>query len=707
MSLKTQTDCESNLDKVFTKKLFLALLGILLIIPLFVLLLQGLEGKIATHIVTFSGGMYVSVLALFLVRRNEKSTDRIIATQHSQLMDAVEALDEGFLLFDKDRKIVVANSKVNELFSGMGASIETGADRVTLTEAARQWFNDADQIGKLDQHLRALKENRESPRGYILWDLPNGKKVSVTERYTLDKGVIATFRDVTDEHKNQGEIKEKSELLSKVFESMPIGICVYDKQKRIIDWNQNYIDLMDVKENTIFHGIHMQQHLEANFDAYLNVGETPEEFATSVIKRHQDNTQNKIDRKTKSGRIVEVQRASLGDGGFIGTFTEVTLTRTAQSLLEESELRHREMVELSPDAILSQKDGLIIYANDAAVRLFRARDMHQLIGKPVRKFFPFKDHENLKDHFGPADAFKAGHRISPVSSQVLLGFEKNVDVEIEATAMLYGERPVIQLIIRDISAMKNAEEILLKAKEEAEYVSQLKGTFLANMSHELRTPLNAVIGFSEIIKNEIFGKIGSKKYVEYASDIHSSGIHLLDLINDILDLSKVESGRQKLIEGEINPAVLVEECVRLTAPQQEKARIKVETTLLDAGCAVYADQKMLKQVMINLLSNAIKFTPQGGKVDISSSFQIDGSLAITVTDTGIGLKAEDIPKALTPFVQVDSELSRKYNGTGLGLPLSKNLMELHNGTLGIESQVGEGTSVTITLPKERIVLSAA
>lgn len=666
-----------------------------------------MESKIASHLVTFSGGIFASTLVLFFFRRNDKSLDQIIETQHSQLMDAVEALDEGFLLFDKDRKIVVANTQVNELFSGMGMAIETGADRVKLTEAARQWFNDANQIGKLDDHLQALKENREKPRSNILWDLPNGKKVHVTERFTLDKGIIATFRDVTDDHKSQAEIREKSELLSKVFESMPIGICVYDKQKRIVDWNKNYADLMDIKEGSIFHGIHMQQHLEANFDSYLDVGKNPQEFATSVIKRHQENSQSRIDRITHSGKIIEVQRSSLGDGGFISTFSDVTLTRTAQSLLEESEIRHREMVELSPDAILSQKDGLIIYANEAAIKLFSARDMHQLIGKPVRKFFPFKDHESLKDHFGPADTFVAGHRISPVNTQVLIGIENNVDVEIEATAMLYGERPVIQLIIRDISAMKKAEEILLKAKEEAEYVSQLKGTFLANMSHELRTPLNAVIGFSEIIKNEIFGKIGSKKYVEYAADIHSSGIHLLDLINDILDLSKVESGRQKLIEGDVNPAVLVEECMRLTTPQQEKAKVNVQTRILDTGCTVYVDQKMLKQVMINLLSNAIKFTPQGGKIEISSHFQIDGSLAITVTDTGIGLKSEDIPKALTPFVQVDSELNRKYNGTGLGLPLSKNLMELHNGTLGIESEVGQGTSVTITLPKERIVLSAA
>ena len=674
---------------------------------LFAFLLQGVEGKIATHLVTFSGGILLAITVLSFIPKNQKKPDQVIETQHSQLMDAVEALDEGFLLFDKDRKIVVANTKVNEMFSGMGMAIEAGADRLKLTEAAREWFNDANQIGKLDEHLLALKESREKPRSNIQWDLPNGKKIHVTERFTLDRGIIATFRDVTDEHRSQAEIKEKSDLLSKVFESMPIGICVYDKQKRIVDWNQNYVDLMDIKDGSIFHGIHMQQHLEANYDSYLDVGNSPQEFATTVIKRHQENVQSRLDRKTHSGKIIEVQRSSLGDGGFISTFTDVTLTRTAQSLLEESEIRHREMVELSPDAILSQKDGLIIYANEAAVKLFRARDMHQLIGKPVRKFFPFKDHESLKDHLGSADSFAAGHRISPVSSQVLLGFENNVDVEIEATAMLYGERPVIQLIIRDISAMKKAEEILLKAKEEAEYVSQLKGTFLANMSHELRTPLNAVIGFSEIIKNEIFGKIGSEKYVEYASDIHSSGIHLLDLINDILDLSKVESGRQKLIEGEVNPSILLDECVRLTTPQQEKARVEVISKLSDAGCTVYADQKMLKQVMINLLSNAIKFTPQGGKIEISSSFRVDGSLAIIVTDTGIGLKSEDIPKALTPFVQVDSELSRKYNGTGLGLPLSKNLMELHNGTLGIESTVGEGTSVTITLPKERIVLSAA
>lgn len=265
----------------------------------------------------------------------------------------------------------------------------------------------------------------------------------------------------------------------------------------------------------------------------------------------------------------------------------------------------------------------------------------------------------------------------------------------------------MQLIARDISAQTQAQELLEKAKEEAESAAQLKGTFLANMSHELRTPLNAVIGFSEIIKNEIYGKIGSQKYIEYAEDIHNSGVHLLDLINEILDLSKIEAGAQEIFEERLSINALVEECIRLTDPQREKAEVTIVSNLNALLPRIVADSKMIKQVILNLLSNAIKFTPQGGKITLSCVVGPEGNLSLSVEDTGIGIREEDIHKALTPFVQVDSELNRKYEGTGLGLPLSKNLMELHGGSLEISSQYGSGTTVTIHLPSDRVELSAA
>jgi len=251
------------------------------------------------------------------------------------------------------------------------------------------------------------------------------------------------------------------------------------------------------------------------------------------------------------------------------------------------------------------------------------------------------------------------------------------------------------------------EDFLKQAKDEAEYAAQIKGKFLANMSHELRTPLNAVIGFSEVIISEIFGPVGSKKYLEYAHDINSSGLHLLDLINDILDFSKIEAGEQKINEEKVEIDVLVNECIRLTQQRAIENDINIKLEFDPLLPQIFADRRMIKQILINLLSNAVKFTPTGGRIITSVQLLENEGMKISVSDNGIGIREGDIERALTPFVQVDNDKSRKYHGTGLGLPLSKNLAEMHEGRLELISKYGEGTVVTLYLPRDRICPKAA
>jgi signal transduction histidine kinase len=221
------------------------------------------------------------------------------------------------------------------------------------------------------------------------------------------------------------------------------------------------------------------------------------------------------------------------------------------------------------------------------------------------------------------------------------------------------------------------------------------------MSHELRTPLNAIIGFSEVIQKAIIGPI-SERYREYGTDIFNSGTHLLGLINEILDLSKLEAGQFELYEEEIDLGEAIEASMRLVGPQAEKSKVQLSKAIDQNLALIRADDRRIRQVLINLLSNAVKFTPEGGKVRVSS-FRTNVGLAIAVSDTGIGMASEEIPKALEEFGQIDSKISRQYAGTGLGLPLAKHLIELHGGTLTIKSEVNVGTTVTIVLPHGRIV----
>ncbi len=244
---------------------------------------------------------------------------------------------------------------------------------------------------------------------------------------------------------------------------------------------------------------------------------------------------------------------------------------------------------------------------------------------------------------------------------------------------------------------------LRNSKEIAESANRAKSEFLAAMSHELRTPLNAIIGFSEIIKNETFGPVGSVKYREYSNDIHDSGQHLLGLINDILDLSKIESGTDELHEDTIEIPEIVRSAVMLVGHRAEQGGVKLELELADRLPALRADERKVKQILVNLLSNAVKFTDAGGEVALRAWCRIDSGYVFQITDTGIGIAPEDIPKALSRFVQVDGDLNRVYEGTGLGLPLTGGLVELHGGSLDLQSKVGVGTTVTVRFPADRIV----
>jgi two-component system, cell cycle sensor histidine kinase PleC len=233
-------------------------------------------------------------------------------------------------------------------------------------------------------------------------------------------------------------------------------------------------------------------------------------------------------------------------------------------------------------------------------------------------------------------------------------------------------------------------------KARAEAANRSKSEFLANMSHELRTPLNAIIGFSEVMTNEFFGPIGTPKYVEYANDIRRSGQFLLDVINDILDMSKIEAGRTDLEFEKVALPALLEEVMRLIGPRAAEGKIDIAKSIKAPG-QFSADRRALKQVMINLLSNAVKFTPEGGTVTIAAQ-KTDGNVTIEISDTGIGIPQRDIQKLGRPFEQVENQFTKSKGGSGLGLAISRSLVELHNGTLDISSVVGKGTTVTVRIP---------
>jgi signal transduction histidine kinase len=251
--------------------------------------------------------------------------------------------------------------------------------------------------------------------------------------------------------------------------------------------------------------------------------------------------------------------------------------------------------------------------------------------------------------------------------------------------------------------VEEKNRLVSEALREAVRANKSKSEFLATMSHELRTPLNAIIGFSDIIRRELFGPLDNGKYTEYARDIHESGSHLLAIINDILDLAKAEAGKLQLNEQDFDVTDTLEACVRMCGGRAETGRVELIFFGGQTEIRAVADERLLLQILANLVTNAIKFTPEGGTVRLYVSASPQKGIVFKVTDTGIGIAAENIERVLRPFEQVETSYSRRHSGSGLGLPYAKRLVELHGGTLRIESELGKGTMVTVTLPASRLV----
>ena len=257
-------------------------------------------------------------------------------------------------------------------------------------------------------------------------------------------------------------------------------------------------------------------------------------------------------------------------------------------------------------------------------------------------------------------------------------------------------------VYTDVSELKQREHSLRLAKVDAEAANKAKSDFLANMSHELRTPLNAVIGFAQMLNQEIFGPLGNDNYKAYSNDIETSAEHLLSLINDILDMAKIEAGKFTLDETDIDLHLIVDLCRRIVIKRFDEGELTLSVELPQHLPILHGDERALRQILLNLLSNAAKFTEPGGQVTVRGWRADDGTLRIAVTDTGIGMAPEDLPKALGSFDQVESHLSRRSAGTGLGLPLAKSMCELHGGGLELESELGKGSVVTFWFPAERV-----
>lgn len=365
------------------------------------------------------------------------------------------------------------------------------------------------------------------------------------------------------------------------------------------------------------------------------------------------------------------------------------------------EVQYRELVENANSIILRMDmKGNVTFFNRYAQDFFGYRQ-EEILGKNVVGTIVAPADTSGRDLKAMIDDM-ALHPSSYVNNENENMLRSGARVWIAWTnkAILYEDGRVMEIfcIGNNITKLKQAEEEILKAKEAAESANKAKSSFLANMSHELRTPLNAIIGFSELMKDESVGALNEKQG-EYLGYVWESGKHLLSLINDILDLSKVEAGKMELEPAEFDLKELLKKSFMFVSEKAAKHAITLSTDIKEDVGVIRADERKVKQVIFNLLSNAMKFTPDGGKIGIDAKKTDENGILVCVWDTGIGVEAKDSPKIFSEFEQINSEYSRKYVGTGLGMPLSKKFIELHGGRMWFESEGKDrGTRFYFTLP---------
>ena len=385
------------------------------------------------------------------------------------------------------------------------------------------------------------------------------------------------------------------------------------------------------------------------------------------------------------------------------TMTDITMRKKIEGAQRRSEKLLSTVFQASPDPIslTTLKDGRYVDVNESFLRVL-GWSRADVIGRTSQEIGFWRD-TTFRGRM--IEALRRDGFVRGLPSQVRSPNGDIHDYIYSVEVIHFEEEDLLLGIGRDVTEFRRSADTLRRSMETAELANRAKSEFLANMSHELRTPLNAILGFSEIIGGEMFGPAGHPRYLDYAKDIYSSGRLLLQIIDDLLDLSRLEHGKLELHAEEITAKGIIDTCLRLIDGRAREARVRLGIDLPEEPLTLQADALRVKQVLLNLLTNAVKFTPAGGNVTIGARPATpppggEAEIVFFVADNGIGMSENEIEVAMQPFGQVAHAMTREQQGTGLGLPLAKGLVELHGGRVAIESKPQTGTRVTVTLPKE-------
>ncbi|MEC9346840.1 MAG: ATP-binding protein [Pseudomonadota bacterium] len=516
-------------------------------------------------------------------------------------------------------------------------------------------------------------------------------------------GVLRRGRDIPV----FGDMEQMRMHMSSVLSAVGDGILLFDVDDRLVMVNGRFREMFPEIAQRVGGGLDLVDlvRIVAAYGGRTEDGLTGQEFVGEVERFLRLRSGARLFR-IRGTHWIRVTVRRMDDGSLLLVIGDLTEMMRHELKLRETEERFERLAERLPGAVFQrhqQADGHFDFTYwSAGIRELMHVEPAALTGsvEPLLARVHPLDREMLRKRFQEADhaqvAWRTEFRVLDRTGDVVW-----ISMNVKARLNAIG-RAVFDGVLQDVSERKRAETEMLRAKDEAERASRAKSEFLAQMSHELRTPLNAVIGFSDLMLLDTFGPVHPPRYKGYIGDIRFSANHLLELISDILDLSRHEAGRLDLSFEDVDVSALFEDCLRLMAERARRRGLRLDVVAPDGGLVLSVDRLRVRQILLNLLSNAVKFTEPGGRIVLEVR-PAANAVELVVTDSGIGMTTAEIEKAFEPFGQVNAQLAEARDGTGLGLPLSRVLAERHGGGLRLDSRPGEGTLAILSLPDARIV----
>ncbi len=629
-----------------------------------------------------------------------------LARAESRIVDAVEAMQAGFILWDSQDRVVMCNSAIGRadpdgiLDFAIGRSFEeVMRRRVAAGKVPAALGREEDYFAE------RLARHRAADGKPIVVQLASGQWVEIIERRTRDGGIVSIRRDVTEIRHREAELVRADGRLADAIEAIPDGFLLWGPDERLVVSNSAAGRIDPLAANLLKPGVSFEDFLRARTACGPIIMSEPERetFVREMLAGLRGGDPYTRVVHQADGRWVRVSKSYTREGGIVLIRTDITEEKRREEELRRAESRLTDAIEaLSDSFVLWDADDRLVMWNSASER------MEPDHGRFLTRGIAYADYMRKRisegrflDAIGREEEYLAerlAQRKAAAGQPMLQRLSDGTWLRLSEHRTRDGSIVVIR---SDVTESKVREAELLRAKNQAEAANVAKSQFLATMSHELRTPLNAIIGFSDMLISQIYGPLGSPRYAGYAQDINASGQHLLALITDILDMSRIEAGRYEF-QPEIVPlAELVEESLRMVRGRAEEHGIRLVPAIEPGVTTLRADRRALKQILLNLLSNAVKFTRDGGRVALNAAPTPEGGVAIAVSDSGIGIEPTRLSRIFEPFQHVNASVARGAEGTGLGLSICKRLADLHGATIAIASTVGRGTTVTITFPPER------